>query len=157
MGVDRGPWAEGCGLWAVGRSYNDDVRVFDRWLALSRHERRLAVEAGALTLADTLRVRLIGAPRIDRATASRQQTLATPDELRDVATAIARASRYIPGTTCLSRALALQRMLNRRGIAADIRLGVRTDAGQLSAHAWVECQGMTMNGPPDGDPFVTLR
>lgn len=43
--------------------------------------------------------------------------------------------------TCLRRALTLQKMLAQRGISADLKIGVRKEAGQLSAHAWLEHQG----------------
>jgi hypothetical protein len=32
-------------------------------------------------------------------------------------------------------------MLGRRGVAATVRVGVRTDGG-FAAHAWVECHGV---------------
>jgi|SRR5215472_8021043 len=39
----------------------------------------------------------------------------------------------------LSRALAAQTMLRRRGIASRLCLGVVCDGEELIAHAWVEC------------------
>ncbi len=42
---------------------------------------------------------------------------------------------------CLRRSLALQRMLNRRGIPTTLRFGVRQEATELKAHAWLECDG----------------
>ncbi len=42
--------------------------------------------------------------------------------------------------TCLRRALTLQKMLAQRGIASELKIGVRKDADQLSAHAWLEYQ-----------------
>ncbi len=33
----------------------------------------------------------------------------------------------------------------RRGIAADLRIGVRRDAGALEAHVWVECAGQAVD------------
>jgi hypothetical protein len=46
---------------------------------------------------------------------------------------------------CLPRSLALRRILARRGIASDVRIGVQTADGVLLAHAWVECQGRALN------------
>lgn len=43
--------------------------------------------------------------------------------------------------TCLRRALTLQKMLAQRGIASELKIGVRKEADQLSAHAWLEYQG----------------
>ena len=40
---------------------------------------------------------------------------------------------------CLVRVVALQRLLERRGITGSrIRIGVRRDGNELAAHAWVE-------------------
>jgi hypothetical protein len=55
------------------------------------------------------------------------------------------ASRHFMRVPCLSRSVALARMLARRGIAADIRIGVRTQDGGLDAHAWVELDGRVIN------------
>ena len=46
---------------------------------------------------------------------------------------------------CLTRSLTLVRLLARRGVSADIRIGVRTEDGLLRAHAWVEWQGRALN------------
>ena len=47
--------------------------------------------------------------------------------------------RQLPFTgRCLARALALWYLLQRRGIATEVRLGIRKHKGQFSAHAWVE-------------------
>jgi hypothetical protein len=67
-----------------------------------------------------------------------------------VATAIDRAARrglFTP--QCLVRALALHLMLERRAIAGSVvRIGVRTDGGELLAHAWVEIDGFTLLDAP---------
>jgi hypothetical protein len=46
--------------------------------------------------------------------------------------------------TCLRRSLTLQKMLAKRWIAAELKIGVRKDDGQLEAHAWLEYQGRTL-------------
>jgi hypothetical protein len=57
------------------------------------------------------------------------------------------ATHHIVHVSCLPRSLTLSRLLARRGVATEVRVGVRTDAGKLSAHAWVE-----WHGRPLGDP-----
>ena len=47
--------------------------------------------------------------------------------------------------TCLRQALALQDMLGRRGLGTQLRLGVRKEAGDLLAHAWLEYQGQRVD------------
>ena len=57
-----------------------------------------------------------------------------------LARAVDRAARYgVFRPQCLSRALALSRMLSVRGfIAHQIRIGVRKEDSAFTAHAWVE-------------------
>ncbi len=43
--------------------------------------------------------------------------------------------------TCLPRSLALCSLLREQGHPAVVRIGVRREAGQLLAHAWVELDG----------------
>lgn len=47
--------------------------------------------------------------------------------------------------TCLRQSLALWWLLRRRGVAAELRIGVRKEEGELLAHAWVECGGQALN------------
>lgn len=133
------------------------MRVFDRWRALDGRAKRLSLEAALLTAIAAALVTLGRAPRLLRSTAPRGATSAQATDLQELTAAVARASRYLPGATCLARALALAWMLKRRGIAADVRLGVRTDTGRLFAHAWVECQGTVLGGPAAGESFVPIR
>jgi hypothetical protein len=63
-----------------------------------------------------------------------------PQSCEHITAAIDRASRYgVFRPLCLTRAVALSRMLNAHGIAGHtIRIGVRHDRGSFTAHAWVE-------------------
>lgn len=56
------------------------------------------------------------------------------------------AARYVPGgTTCLVRSLGLVGVLRRRGIRAELRIGVGDTRPALKAHAWVEVDGVPVN------------
>ena len=46
---------------------------------------------------------------------------------------------------CLVESLTIWWALRQRGLAAELRLGVRTFVGPLQAHAWVEYQGVPLN------------
>lgn len=48
-------------------------------------------------------------------------------------------------TTCLTRSLVFGWLLRRRGISAQLRIGVRLVEQQLCAHAWLESEGMPLN------------
>lgn len=61
-----------------------------------------------------------------------------------LARAVVRAARLLPfECNCLLRSVTLEYLLNRRGIACELRFGVREDvnAPEFEAHAWVECHG----------------
>jgi hypothetical protein len=63
--------------------------------------------------------------------------------------AIHRAARYgLFHPRCLTRSIALQRMLARRGLPARVCIGVRREAGSLDAHAWVELHGAIVGDDP---------
>lgn len=50
-------------------------------------------------------------------------------------------------TSCLRQALLLQVLLARKGIASEVRIGVRAgEAGGVDAHAWVERDGRVLIG-----------
>lgn len=55
--------------------------------------------------------------------------------------ALDRARKLLGVGSCLSRSLALRRVLASAGIAAAVRIGTRRDGGNLAAHAWVELAG----------------
>lgn len=59
------------------------------------------------------------------------------------------ARRGVVRGTCLTQSLALLRLLRREEIVGQLRIGVRLQAGQLDAHAWVEVDGEPMNDSPD--------
>lgn len=68
--------------------------------------------------------------------------------LRPLIMAVDRArNHHLYRMTCLRRALVLQKMLAQRGIAAELKIGVRKDGGQLGAHAWLEYQGEALGEP----------
>lgn len=63
-----------------------------------------------------------------------------PERARALASAVTTAADHgLFRPLCLVRALALQDLLVRNGIAGgDIRVGVRTRDGAFAAHAWVK-------------------
>jgi hypothetical protein len=62
-----------------------------------------------------------------------------------MAHALRRAARWVPNARCLHRALALLLWLCRRGVAADLRMGVRTGVEGVEGHAWVEWHGLPLD------------
>ena len=72
----------------------------------------------------------------------------TQELLRILPLAVDRArTHHLYPMTCLRRALTLQKMLARRGLPAELKIGVRKEDGQLNAHAWVEYDGNLLGEP----------
>lgn len=104
--------------------------------------------------------RLRGRAAVSRATAraievtpaTAAQLAASGVEPARLLRAIRRAKRVWPARVmCLQTALALAGMLDERGVPARVRVGVRTEDGQVLAHAWVEVGDTTLNdGAPAG-------
>lgn len=60
------------------------------------------------------------------------------------------ASRYVYAASCLPQAIVTRLLLNRRGYAATLRIGVAMNGSrQLVAHAWVERDGQILIGGSD--------
>jgi hypothetical protein len=53
-------------------------------------------------------------------------------------------------STCLRRSLVVARLLTRRGVAAQVKLGVRRSGVDLQAHAWVEANGQVVGEGDEG-------
>jgi hypothetical protein len=75
-----------------------------------------------------------------------------------VAAAVRRAAQHgLFRGTCLSRSLLLWHMLKRRGIAAEIRFGVRPGNRAMEAHAWVEQDGHSLDDGFEEHAFADLE
>ncbi|MGH7472009.1 MAG: lasso peptide biosynthesis B2 protein [Longimicrobiales bacterium] len=70
---------------------------------------------------------------------------------------VAMAGVFYPGRArCLEQSLALFVLLRRRGVAAQLRLGVQPYP--FNAHAWVELDGTALNERPETiRQFVPLQ
>ena len=111
------------------------MRKIRRWLELSWGERALLARAVV-----HLVIAKLGRPMTSYDVVGRRRH----DPTR-LAWAVYVASRNVPfATTCLDRALALFRLLRAEGLAAELRIGVRTSEGALEAHAWVEHNGVVL-------------
>ncbi len=70
---------------------------------------------------------------------------------------VAVVSPYVPKTTCLAQALAVQLLLQRAGHQARLHIGVHYGiGGRLEAHAWVESQGRILIGGFDTNRYTHL-
>jgi Transglutaminase-like superfamily len=62
----------------------------------------------------------------------------------------AAARRCAGRDSCLTEALVLWWLFRRHDLGGELRIGVRKQAGQLQAHAWVEYRGQALNDAGDG-------
>ena len=77
-------------------------------------------------------------------------------EARVVGAVVARDANRVPWRpTCLRQALAVQKMLRRRGIPARLHLGVGSIA-EAEAHAWVTVGHVAVIGARERERFAPL-
>lgn len=123
------------------------MRRLRKYLALSPAGRAIVLRS--LLLLPTVAV-LLRARGMARTTALLERlgryAETDPDTLapREIARLV-NAAASILGARCLPRSLLLWNLLRRRGTPVEIRLGVSKPAdGKLSAHAWVELDGLPL-------------
>lgn len=138
---------------------NPTMEIWRRFWRLSSFERVAVLEAAAALAITWVGLRLRGFRRW-KAMAERLALSAKPKSAangdaqvqagQDIARMAAAAARYLPfRTNCLEQSLVLWWLLQRRGIAADMRIGVRKEANQFEAHAWVDFEGGVVGGPSE--------
>lgn len=73
------------------------------------------------------------------------------EELERLSTVVDIAARNLPGAVrCLTRTLALYRMVRCAGAASEVRIGVRKGKeNRVEAHAWLEVDGEILGDQPD--------
>ena len=76
------------------------------------------------------------------------------EDVERTAWRVAVAAAFFPGrAVCLEQSLALYALLRRRGVPADLRVGVQVYP--FHAHAWVELDGAPLN--EDAETVDTFR
>jgi len=128
------------------------VHALARWRALDgRQKRQLLLLSLALPATGAM-IRLFGFKRAarvcDRLGGQRPPRAASPADI-DAAQSLARlagiAGRRGPvSASCLRQALVLRAWLRRRGLDAQLKIGVRRQGEAVDAHAWVELAGVAL-------------
>lgn len=125
------------------------ARLMHHLRALTASERRDLLLAATLLPMFWLGLRWLGLVRF-RARLTSTSSTATArinseniHRLAEIVNAAARRSPF--PATCLTRSLLLEWFLRRRGIPAELRIGVQRQGAGLAAHAWVEYGGVPVN------------
>lgn len=125
------------------------MRRLRTFLALPGAERAAFLQAWAWVVTSKLALGALGLSRVV-AWHQRAPAVAGPVAAPRAVRWIGVASRYCPGgASCLVRSLALLGLLRRRGLGAQLRVGVGATAPRLEAHAWVELDGVPVNDAAD--------
>jgi hypothetical protein len=135
------------------------IEAWRKFRRLPGPDRLLFVQALAMVSLTGLALRCLGFRRW-HATLARLTPAAPPRRTHDPSQLVREARRLTallhvaclraPSTpTCLHRSLTLWWLLRRRGLASDLRIGVRKAGNRLEAHAWVESQNRVLNDRDD--------
>ena len=136
--------------------------------SLPREERDLALRAIGWLVAVRAGLALISFTRVRSLTARgvRRGLTAGAEWPLFVRRAVMRASRSLPGTTCLAQSLVAERLLRAGGCDARLSIGVApavisggaVSSGRrsLDAHAWVESGGVLVTGDDPHDRYELL-
>jgi hypothetical protein len=135
---------------------------------LPREERSLALRALAWIIVVRSGLALFTFTRLRSMIAARLRDGRSPgaDSPAMVRRAVLRASRSLPGTTCLAQSLVAERLLHAAGCDATLTIGVATaviegagagaPGAALDAHAWVESCGVLVTGDDPHERYQRL-
>jgi hypothetical protein len=105
-----------------------------------------ALETVALAIRVEIALRFMPFARLlERLTCS-PHTTGSIDEYQRLYRYVAVAYDVLPfPATCLRRSVVLYGLLERRGVPSRVCFGVAKSGIAIDAHAWVECDGMTLD------------
>jgi hypothetical protein len=123
-----------------------------RFLVLTWPERRVFLAAFVLLPLFKLGLRVAGLRRVQSWLERPRQTAGGRDglDIKRIGALVNSAAHHGLGpANCLTRSLYLVWLLRRRGVNAELRIGVRMNGASLDAHAWVEYAGVPINDRED--------
>jgi hypothetical protein len=129
------------------------MKTWEGFRRLDAADRRLAIGTTVAFAATRMGLRFAGLRRCrsvllrlaPRKTwnASEEAKIAVAQKIARIQDGVSR--RLIWHASCLEQSLVLWWQLRRSGIAAEMRIGVRKQAGRFEAHAWVELGNVILN------------
>jgi Transglutaminase-like superfamily len=125
------------------------LRNWQKFQRLSWAEKFLLAQALFLLPVNVLGLRILGFRRwqsvLERMMISRRTNTVDVTTAQGIACVINLAAAQMFRAVCLPRSMTLWWMLRQRGIASELRIGVRKEDDIFTAHAWLECQGIVLN------------
>ena len=126
------------------------MSILARYLRLPAHRKRLLHAALARLILFRIGLALLPLPSLQRLSATASRRSLAGASLNELRWAVLAAARRLPGTKCLARALALQALMKRAGLPAQLCIGVAKEGGgALEAHAWVLHEGAPVFEEPE--------
>lgn len=132
-------------------------------LRLTWTERRWLLEAWLLLLGFRVALRTRPFPSVEKwarvpVGQSSEAVKDRPEDCARLAWCVdAAANHHVWRMQCLERSLTRQRMLRKRGIDAELKIGVQKQSSGIEAHAWLELTGKPLNEPETiGERFLPL-
>lgn len=123
------------------------------FFALPRSDRRLLIEAFATLVLVRIALHVWNIERLRRWAGHLERGAKPVDR---IVWAVRTASRWTPGTTCLTSALALQRLLSAEGYVSELHIGVARQQPGLVAHAWIVHEGQVLIGDEEQAAYTPL-
>lgn len=123
------------------------------FLALPGSDRLLLVKAAATLVAVRCALHLVSIERL-RSWAGHLREANRPVDR--IIWSVRTAARRVPGATCLSSALTLQRLLSSAGHPSQVHIGVARDASGFMAHAWLVHDGVVVIGEEEHERYAHL-
>lgn len=119
-----------------------------KFLCLDWQERRLLLQTVLLVMSLRAALWLLPFKQVNKflARASKRRRARRDISKPRVISAVRAASAFVPGSTCLTQALAAKYQLERFGLNTQLHFGVVKENGRLLAHAWLQCDGETVLG-----------
>lgn len=126
------------------------LKRFTRFRRLRNDEKTALLKAVPILAAAALALRVLGLKRtlelLERVPRGSDRHETSCQALNRETQAVDRAARAMGVGTCLSKSLALNLRLRRLGIDTQVRIGVSDDGELISAHAWLERDGVPIHG-----------
>ena len=132
------------------------IALYYGFRSLDRPARRLVLEAASLLALVWTGLRVLRVSTVRRildhyagSPATSHAGLPRANAIGPVGWAVTAVAARFPSATCLVQALTADAMLRRRGLASEVRIGVRVrniGGVPVEGHAWVECEGTVAIG-----------